>query len=290
MPQRDILYLNNSLEVLRALLVFGRKVKFRRRVIGFGLHESDFGKGEIPVTRKIVRSRTAAFLKSRYVKELKTTDCRSKGYFSITPLGIVHLFQNREIKENNEFKRTVRYLQFFIEFNSKKQIKQNKKPCDPISDFKLIDKQINEINKQLLSQTLTYVLRCIEIKSIEDGTQINLLYVLDDKVFLNVKRFIIKEDTISEIDFQENTSKKIAAEEFDHYLSLFILLTFHHRLFLYFIKQNNKKMYDSYDINLLKEVDAFNVVLSNEIFPNFDDFVNIQVNIEKRLKNLAQSS
>jgi len=49
-------------------------------------------------------------------------------------------------------------------------------------------------------------------------------------------------------------------------------------------------MYDSYDINLLKEVDAFNVVLSNEIFPNFDDFVNIQVNIEKRLKNLAQSS
>lgn len=279
----DISYLEKNLETLQGLLEFSKKVTYRKKVTGFGLYKSDFGENKIPGTRKIFEKRIENFLKSRYIKELKTADRRSKGHFTITPLGITYLFQNMEIEEHH-FMSIIKQLQFFMKHYSEKKFDKNQVQDDPLLNLELIMNQVKTIDNKLLFQTLTDIFKHIEIKSKNDETEVNLIYVLDDKVFINKKNFIIRKDGIYENDLEENADKKNTFEEFDYYVSLFILLSFHHKLVKYFITQNDKEMFEFYNIGLLKEVDEFNSNLVSEMASKFNILTNIQVNTNKRMK------
>ena len=288
MLARDISYREKNSEILQGLLESSKKITYRKKVTGFGLYKSDFGENKIRGTRKIFEKRIENFLKSGYIKELKITDRRSKGMFTITPLGITYLFQNMKIKEEYQFMSIIKQLQFFMKHHYGKKFDKNRVPDDPLLNLKLIMNQVKTIDNQLLFQTLTDIFKHIEIKSKNDETEVNLIYVLDDKVFINKKNFIIKKDGIYENDLEENICKKNTFEEFDYYVSLFILLSFHHKLVKYFITQNDKEMFEFYDTDLLKEVDEFNSNLVNEILSKFNSLTNIQVNTNKRIEYLTK--
>jgi len=279
MPLRATSYLNNNLKILQGLLEYGKEVKFRKRVIGWGLHESDFDKNEIPGTRKIMRSRIEPFLESRYIKKIIETDKRSKGYYTITPLGLSFLFQNRSIDARNIFKKTIKNLQFFIKFQKKQS---NKSENDPILDFQLIEEQIKKIDNQLLFQTLNSIFNQITIKKNYHQTEIDLIHSFDKDTFTITKRFIIKNNKIYEKKIKN--IEEITEKELNYYIALFILLSFHHILVRHFIVNENRKMFESFNIEILKEISEFNVSRYNEIFPKLNDYMSIQKSIDNRLK------
>ena len=281
MSLRTVSYLNNSLEIILGILEHGERVPYRRKTIGYGLHESNFGKGKIPGTREILRSRSKQFLESKYIKMLKAKDRRSKGYYSITSLGLAFLFQNGIKVTERIFKKTIMNLQFFIKHQEKKS-KRSK--YDPILDFKLIEEQFKEIDKKILFQILSDIFNQIIIKRGAYQTEISLIHSIDEEIFTVTKRFIIKNKKIYEKNVKD---VEITEEELNHDVALFILLSFHYALVIHFIRKEDRKMFESFNIELLKEVNEFNSSRFNEMSPKFDDYINVQNNINKRLKIIS---
>ena len=101
MPKKDSSYLNQDLGILEKLLIYGRSIPYRRKIQGYGLVESDFGKKDIKipkqVTRRIFRNRKENMLSLKLIRKIKSDDERPN-VFAITPLGIVFLFHYREIE------------------------------------------------------------------------------------------------------------------------------------------------------------------------------------------------
>ncbi len=276
MSQRTILYLNNSIEILLAILEHGKKTLYRNKTIGYGLHESDFDNEALPGTREIMRSRSKEFLESKYIKILRVKDRRSKGHYSITSLGLTFLFQNEIEISERIFKRIIMNLQFFIRQQEKKA---RRSEYDPILDFELIEKQLKEIDEKILFQILRDVFNQIVIKRDTHQIKINLNHSTDKSTFTVTKEFGIKNKKIYDGHVE------ITEEDLNHDLALFILLSFHHALLLHFIRNENRKIVESFNMELLTEVNAFNSSRMKDVFPKFDDYINVQKNIDERLKN-----
>ncbi|MCV0409387.1 hypothetical protein [Nitrosopumilus sp.] len=263
------------MDILLAILEHGEKILRGKKTIGHGLLEADFDKNNVPGTREIMRSRSEPFLESKYIKMLRAKGKKSKGYYSITSLGLVFLFQNKIEITETIFKKTITNLQFFIRHNQKNSTRLE---YDPILDFKLIEKQLKEIDKKLLFQILRNVFNQIEIKKDADKIKINLNYMVDEEIFSITKRFVIKNKKIYEKETE------ITEEEFGHYVALFVLLSFHHALVVHFIREEDKKMFESFNIDLLKEISDFNSSRLSDMSHRFTDYINVQRNIDERLK------
>lgn len=95
MLKRRNLYLNELL-ILEWLFEFGYEQKRGRKIIGCGLNISDFkkySKSDNKLSREIFYNCANHLLNSKLIIEIKTKNERIK-FYSITPLGLIHLFNN----------------------------------------------------------------------------------------------------------------------------------------------------------------------------------------------------
>jgi len=175
MVNRHTSYVNNTLEVLRVLLLNGKPV-FYRKLQGFGLTANDFDKkekagfNEIPkknhnVTRTIFLKRLKKdnLVERRLIKLLDSRGNKGK-YYSITPLGIGYLCSKISKLDDGLVKAIFNHLKFHYDLGK------------PEKELSYIDKLENHWTKlceifgnETLTKHLGEIFSDIEISKNEDN-------------------------------------------------------------------------------------------------------------------------
>ena len=243
---------------MERLFLFGKKIKYRRKLQGYGLNESDFNKKDITlpklVTRKIFFRRKERLLKLKLIQKIKSNDKRLNVY-SITPLGIAFLFHSRNVKDKFDIRRISKFLGFY----EKESFVKTYPDIDFSKfDFKLIESQIKKFSIGKIKGTLTAVLRNMEIIPERYSQRVILTYQWGQKTPVIFEKFDIFESIIT-ISPEYTIPKIFRIEDsvFFSTIAMFIVGSFSHSL-----------------------------VLNN--FFNFDDVSNIKLLHETKIKNLKK--
>lgn len=235
----------NKLAILDCLFHYGEALVWRKKIIGYGLNESDFPnyKGALSkITRKVFRTYYKDLLRSQLIVKIKTTSKRGKCYM-ITPLGIVYLFSNHVPYQLSvtgmHLHRMELILNCFIGTkNTKTHLFRFDRTVLPTS-FLLIRYLVDTSVKVpiLISDTVRYD---------EDFNVINL-YVNFAMCIFNTTTLILQGEiyVIHEhnIKHEENYDDELDADEFHSYLAHYLIYAITYQV-----------MYLEYDSYLRKKI------------------------------------
>ena len=178
--------------ILKILLEFGEKVTYRKKFVGYGRNESYFGNKDIPkglrISRKVFGNRKSFLLKSKLISKLSSKDKREKKY-SITPLGILFLFNNNLVKLDLQLARRILEI---TDFHAWIRILQKKQ-----TDANLFRKLLAEVPTKIILQCVYEGLQNIRVDKGDIGVfvyclenfpntpiTINKMYsIMDSKVY-----------------------------------------------------------------------------------------------------------
>lgn len=200
MPIGNKVYLNNSYDILLALLEKGEFVTYRRKKQGIGLHISSFGKNEeskkiIPGSRKIFHEREEEFLFKKYLIPLKTNKRNSK-YYSITPVGIAYLFSHLETIDKHQVKSAFRFFEFFYDSGLEKYSVFESYQKWFGSDIVPLDKIFSSLDSKWISDIVKIAANSIKIEQSGEKLTILLSHSINDFNLVYLKRFEIFNDEI----------------------------------------------------------------------------------------------
>ena len=245
---------------------------------GFGLYKSEFGNGQVGGSRKKFDKRSSYFLESRYVRQLKATDGRSDGCFSIRSLGIVESFRQRNIANERQFMMTIKILQLFMKLYIKKHMKNNDSSFYALTNLDSITRIKPKIDKQIMFDSLTSALRSVMVNS---SNEVDLINRLDGRIFQRTTKFALKNNEIEKFDLKDNSHETIPEDELDYYLSYFLIISFH--LYLLRYLDDNKQSLRFYDQNILKEISIFYENIIDDNLQTFNSLYPIKYTIDKEL-------
>ncbi len=165
MPNRDRLYLINNSKILNILLNYSGKIRYRRRLVGYGRNELSFDdKSTLPedvqISRKIFLGRRESLLTSKLISILPSSDGRENVY-TITPLGILYLINNNEIPlAKFDYQKILEVVDYHAWIRP-----LQKKQTDPI----LFKKMISTIDDDIVSECIHEAIKNIRIENRKDG-------------------------------------------------------------------------------------------------------------------------
>lgn len=192
MQIRNRLRLNNNIIILKILLEFGEKVTYRRKLVGYGQNESYFGNkdlpGELRISRKVFTSRKSFLLDSKLISTLLTNDNRENVY-SITPLGILFLFNNNLVNLDQQI---IRRILEIMDFHAWIKILQKKQ-----TDLNLFKKFLDEVPEDIILPCVYEGLKNIRVEKHDNGVFVyclenfpntipiinNMYSIIDSKVY-----------------------------------------------------------------------------------------------------------
>lgn len=237
-PNRAKVYLNNSLEILKFLLVNSEEVKAWRNK-DFGLYESAFDlqyveKKKNSLTRKIFRTRKNEFLKLKLIKKIRSRG-EQKTYYSITPLGISWLFQHEQKVTSGQANKILKFLTHF--YSNIPEAKGKGGYGSIEFEYKDWENLQKGFEKNLLLEFFIKAIRSVKIQN----NEIFLTVPVTEYFDLNVAKFHYDENTIVlEFLFSVDKENKIVSDAYLYEtISRHILLTFFLFLIIYSIEESN---------------------------------------------------
>lgn len=227
--------LNQDIRILEILLKHGEKISYLKKLQGWGLNESFFGKKGIgdkyAVSRRIFGKRKQSLLDSNFIRSVKSRDDRENIY-CITPLGIVFLINH--IKLNYEM---VEKANKIIGFHYKRFYEKMFKNKDLSKiNFNLIENIFNASSfelKMIEKNTLQDVLRGVKILNEGEKILIYFTYSIPQQGPVIEQIFSISNGKIFH-DYQGATAVRLEPDKdwFDGALAHFITMAFNHKLIL----------------------------------------------------------
>lgn len=263
---------------MEALLEKGKEVKFKNRLQGYGLKDSDFDSatfenGQNNCSRRIFGYRKASLLKRKLIVKLHFRSKR-ENYYSITPLGVCYFCSLVDSITKQQAKRILENLKLFYESRSfgKEWL------FDIGAEFnfsKIWDKLEKVILDQELINELKRVCSYVTIKNEDDDHVVTCSFPIHNAMMVTISKYkIFNDKTVKELhqkirkkqkknpnvisdftDIYSDTSypgresrsmSELSPAGFFYWISMFILYAFH--------------------FNLVKgHIDKFDTMLSQEL-------------------------
>jgi len=230
--------IESEITILDILLEYGKEVKYRNQLQGFGLTGSEFDKLDKGVSRSIFIHRKNYLINSKLIIKLLSKGKKSS-YYSITPLGIVYLLNKIEKLDDRKLHKIFEIMNFFSETPHKSRLYKSKS----------IDK-LTPSEATLFKNCLVNALKSVKI---EESKKHTLVYAMDPLTYdltTVYLQYTINSTIKREIDFTNPFSKMkhVSDVDFYHAIAAHIFRYFHVQLFN---KLKNKSIPPSFGDEIL---------------------------------------
>lgn len=251
MQNRDRLRLNNDTIILTILLDYGKKVQYRKRLVGYGQNESYFGNKDIPeelrISRKVFGNRKSFLLKSKLISKLQSNDKRENKY-SITPLGILFLFNNNLVKLDLQLARRILEITDFHAWIRRLQKRQ--------TDANLFRKLLAEVPTKIILQCVYEGLQNIRVDKRDMGVFVYCLENFPNTPITINEMYSIMDSKIYRVsNFKEPFIVKGLKEENDLWFYRTIGNLIYHSIHLEIYKKFKDKIPEFYKYKILRSVE-----------------------------------
>lgn len=250
MPIRDRSRLDNDVKILQFLLEAGERSKYHGKFIGYGLNESFFDRNDVKkiVSRKIFSNRKSFLLKSKLISKLSSKDKRENKY-SITPLGILFLFNNNLVKLDLQLARRILEITDFHAWIRKLQKRQ--------TDANLFRKLLAEVPTKIILQCVYEGLQNIRVDKGDMGVFVYCLENFPNTPITINEMYSIMDSKIYKIsNFKEPFIVKDLKEENDLWFYRTIGDLIYHSIHLEIYKKlKDKKIPEFYKYKILRSVE-----------------------------------